>query len=54
MESMGFETLGFAGGRVDAWEAEEVNWGPEGEWLAADRRNVLFCLGPQRGSFTEK
>ena len=39
MDSMGFETLGFAGGRVDAWEPEEVNWGPEGEWLAADRRN---------------
>jgi len=39
MGSMGFETLGFAGGRVDAWEAEEVNWGPEGEWLASDRRN---------------
>ncbi len=38
MESMGFETLGFAGGRIDAWQAEEVNWGPEGEWLAADRR----------------
>ena len=39
MESMGFETLGFAGGRSDAWRAEEVNWGPEGEWLGADRRN---------------
>ena len=39
MESMGFETLGFGGGRIDAWRAEEVNWGPEGEWLAADRRN---------------
>ena len=39
MESMGFETIGFAGGRVDAWQAEEVNWGPEGEWLAADRRD---------------
>lgn len=39
MDSMGFETLGFAGGRVDAWQAEEVNWGPEGEWLAADRRD---------------
>ena len=38
MESMGFETLGFAGGRVDAWRAEEVDWGPEGEWLAAGRR----------------
>ncbi len=39
MDSMGFETLGFAGGRVDAWEPEEVNWGPEGEWLASNRRN---------------
>ena len=39
MESMGFETLGFAGGRIDAWQAEEVNWGPEGQWLAADRRS---------------
>ena len=39
MESMGFKTLGFAGGRLDAWEAEEVNWGPEGEWLAFDRRD---------------
>ena len=39
MESMGFETLGFAGGRIDAWLPDEVNWGPEGEWLAFDRRN---------------
>ena len=39
MDSMGFETLGFAGGRIDAWQPEEVNWGPEGEWLAADRRD---------------
>ena len=39
MDSMGFETLGFAGGRIDAWQPEEVSWGPEGEWLAADRRD---------------
>jgi len=40
MDAMGFETLGFAGGRIDAWEPEEVNWGSEGEWLAADRRDT--------------
>ncbi len=40
MESMGFETFGFAGGREDAWQPDDVNWGPEGEWLAADRRNA--------------
>lgn len=44
MESMGFETLGFAGGRVDAWQPAEVNWGPEGEWLAADRRDGMGNL----------
>ena len=38
MESMGFKTLGFAGGREDDWEAELVNWGPEAEWLAGDKR----------------
>lgn len=37
MESMGFKTAGFAGGRVDSWEPEEVYWGPEGEWLADER-----------------
>ena len=39
MDSMGFETLGFAGGRIDAWEPEEVNWGSEGEWLGSNRRD---------------
>ena len=37
MESMGFKTFGFAGGREDAWEAEDIYWGPEGEWLADQR-----------------
>ncbi len=37
MESMGFKTAGFAGGRDDAWEPEEIYWGPEGEWLADQR-----------------
>ncbi len=50
MESMGFETLGFAGGRIDAWQAEEVNWGPEGEWLGADRRNEDGALDPPFGA----
>ena len=38
LESMGFETFGFAGGREDVWEpAEDVYWGPESEWLGDDR-----------------
>ena len=37
LESMGFDTFGFAGGREDDWEADEVYWGPEGEWLESER-----------------
>src|SRR5580698_5588848 len=37
LESMGFKTFGFAGGRVDTWEAEELYWGPEGTWLGDER-----------------
>ncbi|MGR5145313.1 catalase/peroxidase HPI [Photobacterium alginatilyticum] len=37
MESMGFKTLGFAGGREDAWEPDMVYWGPENEFLADKR-----------------
>jgi catalase-peroxidase len=37
LESMGFKTFGFAGGRADVWEPEEVNWGPEATWLADER-----------------
>ncbi len=37
LESMGFETFGFAGGREDDWEADLVYWGPETEWLADER-----------------
>ncbi len=50
MESMGFETLGFAGGREDSWVPEEVNWGPEGEWLAADRRDASGALAQPFGA----
>jgi catalase-peroxidase len=37
LESMGFETFGFAGGRVDTWEPQELFWGPEGTWLGDER-----------------
>ncbi len=37
LESMGFKTFGFAGGREDDWEPEIVNWGPETEMLGRDR-----------------
>ena len=38
LESMGFKTFGFAGGRADIWEPEEdIYWGPEGKWLADER-----------------
>ena len=38
LESMGFKTFGFAGGRVDAWEPDEMtDWGPEDVWLADKR-----------------
>jgi catalase-peroxidase len=38
LESMGFQTFGFGGGRADVWEPEEdVYWGPEGKWLADER-----------------
>ncbi|GAV21334.1 catalase-peroxidase [Mariprofundus micogutta] len=38
LESMGFETLGFAGGRVDDWQADRVYWGPETKMLANNKR----------------
>jgi len=38
LESMGFKTFGFAGGRPDVWEpGEDIYWGPEGAWLADER-----------------
>lgn len=45
LESMGFKTFGFAGGRVDVWESEEdVYWGAEKEWLANDRYSEEHTL----------
>ena len=49
MESMGFKTIGFAGGRMDDWEADLVYWGPEAKMLADERyhgkRNLKKPLG---------
>jgi catalase-peroxidase len=50
LESMGFKTFGFAGGREDIWEPEEdINWGPEHTWLGDERysgdRQLQGALG---------
>ncbi len=49
LESMGFTTHGFAGGRADTWEPEDIYWGPEDEWLADERyedpRELVGVLG---------
>ena len=37
LESMGFKTFGFAGGREDIWEPDETYWGPESKWLGDER-----------------
>ncbi|HEX3429909.1 MAG TPA: catalase/peroxidase HPI [Rhizomicrobium sp.] len=37
LESIGFKTFGFGGGRADTWEPEELYWGPEGTWLGDER-----------------
>jgi len=37
LEACGFKTFGFAGGRKDVWEPEELFWGPEGSWLGDER-----------------
>ncbi|MEO1100594.1 MAG: catalase/peroxidase HPI [Pseudomonadota bacterium] len=49
LESMGFETFGFGGGRADIWEPEEdIYWGPEAEWLAtSDNPNSRYAGKPR-------
>ena len=37
LESMGFKTFGFAGGREDVWEPQQINWGSEATWLGDER-----------------
>jgi catalase-peroxidase len=47
LESMGFTTFGFAGGRTDAWEPDDVYWGPERVWLGDERHSgVRELQGP--------
>ena len=45
LESMGFKTFGFGGGRVDIWQPEEdIYWGSEKEWLStSDKPNSRYC-----------
>src|SRR5712691_1160531 len=57
LESMGFKTFGFGGGREDVWEPEEdVFWGPEGKWLADERytgdRDLQNPLGAGKDAIT--
>ena len=50
LESMGFKTFGFAGGRADTWEPEELFWGPEGTWLGDERYSGERQLQEQLGA----
>ncbi len=50
LESMGFKTFGFAGGRPDTWEPEELYWGPEGTWLGDERYSGERQLDPSLGA----
>ena len=44
LESMGFKTFGFGGGRAEVWEPDETYWGPERKWLAEERYSGLHEL----------
>lgn len=50
LEDMGFETFGFAFGREDVWEPEEVFWGPEDTWLGDERYSGDRELGENLGA----
>ena len=50
LESMGFKTFGFAGGREDVWEPEQVNWGSESTWLGDERYSGDRQLGNPFGA----
>ena len=44
LETMGFRTFGFGGGREDAWEADDTYWGPEARWLTDERHSGIRDL----------
>ena len=44
LETMGFKTFGFGGGREDAWSADETYWGPESRWLTDERHSGIRDL----------
>jgi len=48
LETMGFKTFGFAGGRPDTWEPDHVNWGEEKTWLAGDIRYAHGSEGVEK------
>ncbi len=50
MEDMGFPIVGFAFGRADEWIPEEVNWGPEGQWLGDERHHGERVLNKPFGA----
>ncbi|WNB74029.1 catalase/peroxidase HPI [Methylomonas koyamae] len=50
LEDMGFKTIGFAGGRADDWEAENVNWGMEKKFLADERHDAKGELAKPLGA----
>ena len=50
IDSMGLKTIGFAGGRQDAWTAQYVNWGNEKKWLASERHNAQGQLKQPYGA----
>jgi catalase-peroxidase len=50
MESMGFKTFGFAFGREDIWEPEEIFWGPEDTWLGDERYSGERALADPLGA----
>jgi len=52
LETMGFKTFGFAGGRDDVWEPDQdVNWGPEMKWLGVDAKRIDDAKRELQGPF---